>query len=268
MTERDFFYERRNSSSNFLNPDKHYHNNFELYYLKEGRCKYFINNKIFEVEKNDIIIIPEGVIHNTSYYTTENYERILIEFSKEFINPVLISELQYFFKKRIYRPKDPKHISSLFQKIELEYNDKSDISTELIKCYMTELFSYIARNQSMISEEDFNAKENEVISEIIKYILENINQELSLDEMAKKAGFNKFYFSKFFKASTGFGYKEFVIMTRLREAKKLLSQTDLSICDVAFRCGFNDSNYFSNIFKKKEGVTPLYYKKHKYTEKY
>lgn len=264
MSEKNFIYEKRKANNTYVTPKKHYHKFFELYYMKKGRCKYFINNKIFEVKENDIIIIPDGIIHNTRYYQAEEYERILLQFSKEYINPAMISKLQSFFKNRIYRPDNVSFIKSILNKIEIEYKNNSDISDELIKCYMTELFSYIIRNESLIIDDISNTKENEIISEITKYISENFNQEISLEEMAKKAGFSKYYFSKFFKASTGFGYKEFMLITRLREAKKLLSQTDLSICDIAFRCGFNDSNYFSSVFKKKEGISPLSYRKNKY----
>jgi len=266
MSEKKFIYEKRKSTGKYVKPEKHYHKFFELYYLKKGRCKYFIDNKIFEVKENDIIIIPDGIIHNTTYYLPEKHERILLQFNKEYINPILISKLQGFFKKRIYRPENFSFIETILDKIGVEYENKSDISDELIKCYMTELFSYIIRNESLIIDDNSNTKENALISEITEYISENFSQEFTLDDISEKAGFSKYYFSKFFKASTGFGYKEFVLITRLREAKKLLSQTDLSVCEIAFQCGFNDSNYFSNIFKKKEGLSPLSYRKNKYAK--
>ena len=209
--------------------------------------------------ENDIVIVPDGIIHNTTYYN-EEYERILLQISKEYINPLLISKLQNIFKKRVYRPKNADEIEIILDKIEKEHKEKSDISDELIRCYITEFFAYLIRNKS-IEFDDNNTETNAIISEITKYISDNFSQDISLEEMAEKAGFSKCYFSKFFKASTGFGYKEFVLLTRIREAKKLLSSTDKSICEIAFSCGFNDSNYFSSKFKMSEGISPLSYRK-------
>lgn len=260
MAKKNFIFERRKGSPDFVIAGNHYHKHFEIYYLKSGRCRYFIDNKICEVSKGDIVIIPGGVIHNTTYYGNEPYERILMQITKEYINPVLNPKLQPIFKRRIYRPERPFEIEELLREIEEEYRENSDISEEMIKCRLTELFCYLIKNKPLkISDE--NSEVNAIISKITSYISKNFSQDIALSKTAEKAGFSDCYFSKFFKTQTGFGFKEFLLITRLREAKKLLSATELSVCEIAFACGFNDSNYFSSVFKKKEGVTPLEYRK-------
>ena len=54
MSEKNFIYEKRKANNVYVMPKKHYHKFFELYYLKKGRCKYFINNEIFEVREHDL----------------------------------------------------------------------------------------------------------------------------------------------------------------------------------------------------------------------
>ena len=69
------------------------------------------------------------------------------------------------------------------------------------------------------------------------------------------------YFSKRFKALTGFGFWEYVTQTRLKEAERLLSETDISIGSVAELCGFSGSNYFGDVFCRWKGVSPTQYRK-------
>jgi AraC-like DNA-binding protein len=73
------------------------------------------------------------------------------------------------------------------------------------------------------------------------------------------------YFSKKFKKVTGFGFKEYVNNIRLKEASNLLLETKYSITNIALKCGFTDSNYFGDFFKKMKGVSPNKYRKNKGT---
>jgi two-component system response regulator YesN len=70
------------------------------------------------------------------------------------------------------------------------------------------------------------------------------------------------HLSRKFKEKTGVGLNEYMVIFRLKKAKEfLLTRDKMSICEVAFHCGFNDSNYFSWLFKKTYGVTPSQYRK-------
>ncbi len=254
-----FLFEKRIGNKNYKHTGNHYHNYFEIYYMKKGSCCYFIDNKIYNVATHDIIVIPNGVIHNATYQDYD-YERLLLQFDNEFINTELFSMLQNLLKQHIYRPGNYKEIEEILDKIEFEYKKNDMVSEELIKCHLTELFSYIIRNEScyMTNDEQNN---NLVIEDIIIYINKNFSSQLTLDTMSEKTGFSKFYFSKFFKKSTGLGYKEYLLMIRMKEAKKLLSSTNETISNIAFLCGFNDSNYFSTIFKKTNSISPNTYRK-------
>ncbi len=256
----EFLFEKRIGDINYNYIGSHYHNYFEIYYMKAGSCCYFIDNKIYNVETHDIIIIPNGIIHNTTYQNT-NYERILLQFDKDYINPKIIVKLQKILSQHIYRPENHIKIEEKLKKIEKEYKRNDEFSDELIKCQLTELCTYILRNKSCYKSDTTTKKTNTIIQEITDYINKNFASPITLDTISKKAGFSKFYFSKFFKEYTGFGFKEYLLLVRMKEAKKLLTATDKSICDIAFLCGFNDSNYFSTIFKKLNNCSPNSYRK-------
>ena len=79
---------------------------------------------------------------------------------------------------------------------------------------------------------------------------------LTLEEVAAHVHLHPSYFSTLFKSSTGSSFKEYLNMVRIEESKRLLSNTDYSIIDIAVAVGFEDQSYFSKVFKKYTGLTP------------
>ena len=104
------------------------------------------------------------------------------------------------------------------------------------------------------------SKNNEIIKKAIGYIYEHFNTPLTLEETAASVHLHPSYFSSLFKQSTGSSFKEYLNMVRIEESKRLLSNTDYSIIDVAVAVGFEDQSYFSKVFKKYTGLTPKQYR--------
>ena len=83
---------------------QHYHNTYEIFYLKDGDRYYHINNKRYHVKAGDIVLINTYDIHYTEPFEDKEYERYAINFKKEFIEPLarhLDTDIFYCFKKRI-----------------------------------------------------------------------------------------------------------------------------------------------------------------------
>ena len=80
---------------------------------------------------------------------------------------------------------------------------------------------------------------------------------ISLSEMAESFSVSAEHLSRMFKKETGFGFNEYVTLVRLQRAESMLkNENGKSISEIAYACGFNDSNYFSDKFKKAYGVVP------------
>ena len=88
--------------------------------------------------------------------------------------------------------------------------------------------------------------------------------DLTLNEVADYVNISPTYFSKKFKLSTGFGYKEYLNNIRIQEASALLLDTNKSVTEIALDCGYNDSNYFGDVFKRVKGVSPMKYRKNNF----
>ncbi|MBN1649302.1 MAG: response regulator [Spirochaetales bacterium] len=96
---------------------------------------------------------------------------------------------------------------------------------------------------------------------VMDYIRTNYFRELSLRDLGDRFGINPVYLGQMFKHTLSKSYKQFLLETRIDEAKKLLSRTDLKVYEVAKSVGYNDSDYFSEQFLKITGKRPAAYKK-------
>lgn len=93
-----------------------------------------------------------------------------------------------------------------------------------------------------------------------QYIRTHFHDDLSLEKVASIVYLNPVYFSQLFKQKTGQGFKEYVIGLRMEQAKQLLHNPKLKLADVAERIGYQDIRHFSQLFRKKYGVTPSEYR--------
>lgn len=99
-----------------------------------------------------------------------------------------------------------------------------------------------------------------LINSIIYYIERHHTCSICIEELCKKFSCSRSYFSHEFKKRTGKSFNEFVTAIRLRDARMLLESSTLSVTEVAFSVGFNDSNYFSFVFKNQVGMSPRTYR--------
>ncbi len=104
-------------------------------------------------------------------------------------------------------------------------------------------------------------KNNRMIRDAMNYISTNFSSPLTLEEVASHLHLNPTYFSRIFKESFGSSFKEYLTYVRIEEAKRLLSNTDYSLLDIAIAVGFDNQSYFTSVFKKSTGVTPGQYRK-------
>ncbi|CAM4239843.1 response regulator [Paenibacillus typhae] len=94
----------------------------------------------------------------------------------------------------------------------------------------------------------------------LHYIREHYAEDLSLERMASVVFLNPAYFSQLFKQKTGQGYKEYVTSLRLEQAKLLLLNPKLKLAEIAERVGYQDMKHFTQMFRKRTGLTPTEYR--------
>ena len=259
---------RRSNTISESNCEPHVHPFHEIFCLSSGECTSFIDHNIYKFGKGDLVIVPGGCLHKTVYTGKGIHERIVISFRQE-ITDWIKEQIGAEYLKNCMVPgvinipeKRRNYVDSLLDKLMFE-NDTPDIlSTAFIKAGLVELLLFIIRckeyEDNVIKEIDVD---NRKIQEVATYIFEHYTENILLEDVADKFDMNKSFLSKRFKTATGFGFKEYIINLRIQNACRLLLETNKSITDIAFECGFNDSNYFGDSFRKIKGISPRKYRK-------
>lgn len=247
----NFYFDRAENKLCSLST-QHYHSAFEIYYLKDGLCHYFIGNTSFEVVSGDIVLIPEGTIHRTQY-TNKPCTRLLINFSKDFVSPEIFEKAKgigYLYRNE----RTEGRVDEVFALIEEEYKRGDELAPLSLKCYTEELLLLLIRNtaQSNVRKEEYG-----LVETAVKFIQDNFMNSVKLTEVAERLCVSEEHLSRIFKKKTGFGFNEYLTTIRLQKAEYMLkNEPGRSVSDIAYACGFNDSNYFSYKFKKEYGISP------------
>lgn len=154
---------------------------------------------------------------------------------------------------------DPFFMESTMRRL-IAVNQKRDAATELLSSslivnILTELL--IDRVQPVTNEPLLPGW----IKTLMKDIEKEFKNDLSLDQLAHKHGLNKFYLSREFKKYIGTTVNEYIILTRISYAKELLKYSDHSVEEITYEIGMHNTSHFINLFKAREGVTPLAFRK-------
>ena len=248
---REYYFSKKENIKGSV-ATQHHHSLYELYYMKNGKCSYFIHDRSYDLVSGDIILIPAGIVHRTNY-GTEPYSRLLINFSENYVSKALLDEafsLGYLYSnKRISNA-----IEDIFSLIEEEYSKNDSITPYALKAYTEQILLMMIRNANTKKhEKDGNA----IVEYAMRYIQQNYASDIKLSGVAKMINVSAEHLSRIFKKETSFGFSEYLTLYRLQRAEYILmNEPGRAICDIAYACGFNDSNYFSYRFKEQYGVSP------------
>jgi AraC-like DNA-binding protein len=107
----------------------------------------------------------------------------------------------------------------------------------------------------------YQAKDNDRVDKVFKYVFSNFTEEIQLDDIASLINMNKQAFCRYFKSRTQKTFVAFVNDIRISHACKLMADGDYAIAGLAYDCGFNSLSNFNRFFKEAKGITPREYKK-------
>lgn len=251
-------------------PSTHLHEFHELLYLSSGECNFFLNHKIYKIKAGDLVVVPRGYIHKTNYTGKGESLRFVIKFTHEELRWVeetagkeAISEM---FEKMLFKIPEKRrdYVENLMNSMNAENRQNDEFSWAFNRLHFQELLLFVMRcmryGENAVRE---LVVENQIIQDIAAYIYQNYDKNIYLEKVAGEFNISRSYLSKKFKSVTGFGFKEYLTSVRIQEACRRLLETDYSITRIAMECGFNDSNYFGDAFRRYKGISPNKYRKSK-----
>jgi AraC-like DNA-binding protein len=140
-----------------------------------------------------------------------------------------------------------------------ENHPSKDLFADLL---MQELLVRILQNEAKSTHQQ-NAKINSNknrMAYVLRYIQDNLNEQISVEQLSKKAYMSVSSFYREFKNEIGSSPNDYIIDERIKLAEKLLRQPNISVKEACLQSGFNSFSYFSRIFKKRKNFSPSKYK--------
>ena len=128
----------------------------------------------------------------------------------------------------------------------------------LLICTLRQVSAQKNANVIFLSENNFYAGITDVM---LEYFRQNVRQKLSLTQICRKMNYSRSFICKTFKDQTGETIITCFNRMKIEEAKRLLTETDLTVSQISHELGFSDPKYFNTIFKKHSGQTPAVFRK-------
>jgi AraC-like DNA-binding protein len=138
-----------------------------------------------------------------------------------------------------------------------KYQEYDAILYSLFAIFFAKLIRYY---ESTIETPDKNRPNAELAYDIIAFIQENHN-DISLEDVARKFNYSLEYTSRYIKKNTGKTFMELLTDSRMKHAVSLLKSTNLSVSQIAFQIGYENTENFIRVFRKKYNTTPTAYRK-------
>lgn len=251
---------------NFL---PHWHSEFEIVFVQEGRLLIGINSESKVLVKGDMAIISCGDIHY--YENMYNKSKVLIIiFRPELIDRIIsllpAASFKYPFitKETICKFNLPPAVyDEIIKSIDYIYQEIADKKSQyqiLTISQLVKLFGLFYRYFPMNSSHSDTAisKGNKIklIQKALKYIDLHYSNNITCTDVSEYLGISSGYFSKLFNNITSQSFKTYLNSIRIQKATDLIKISSNPIIDIAFECGFNSLRTFNRVFKDINGSPP------------
>ena len=229
----------------------HFHKNYEIIYVMEGKAHCSINNKTEIISEGDFAFCLSNEVH--SIKSIGDSKIWIGVFSGDFI-----SEFEKYQKN-----KEGENFVFRCRENLMSYLKDNLIKKELSDVFVIKACLYALCGEYLRQIPLRNKKEKhiEIMCDVVEYVEKNYKNRPSLLELSQKLGYEYHYFSKMFNRMFSMNFNEYLNVYRFNEACSMLTTTDNPITDVAHECGFNSIRSFNNTFKTLAGVSPSRYRK-------
>jgi len=272
---------KRNDS--FPNNAPHSHEYFQICYVMKGTCLHIVNGKKAVLVKGDMFSVPPDYEHALEFFPGKEAEIAHIDFMPFLLDRGLVnfsnmkSLVNFIFIQPFVEMNDqllPKlnlsfscqrEVENLIVEMMKELQLKMEGYQLVVKSNLQKLLVIAGREYDRFirhkREHGMMSVHHKSLEEAVAFIKEKYMFPIKLQDVAARAAMSPTYFSALFKLIYGKTFTEYLNETRLKEAMRLLQQTDRSVEDISLSTGYNHLTHFHRMFKKMTGVTPREYRK-------
>lgn len=258
------------NDKNVENKENHIHPYYEVYFFPGENTAMVIQDQYYKLWKGDVVILPPEILHKVIMNEQSELCRYFsFRISKEYYDRLLQLSKDYDYivqstgegKQYTYHSTQVEFCSIQSQILYLldeiygsQYGKETKIFIGI--CELMLLLNRIAYRQNHPQK---RKEEQNLYSDILEYINDNLNKELSLEDLSGKFLVSKYHIAHIFKKNTGISIHQYIMKKRLTACKKAIL-SNLSISKAYPMFGFKDYSSFYRAFKKEFGISPKEYK--------
>ena len=236
----------------------HSHSYTELFYIVGGEGQFQINDRVFPVKAHQLVVVNPNILHTEVSFEAHPLEYIVIGIEGLELTIPETEEGRYC----IYTFPEGNNVLACMQDILREMHDRAPEYQTVCQAYMEIIMVQLMRNASVsVTPIHSRFPANRQCASVRDYIDQHYKENITLDQLSEKVSINKYYMAHSFKREYGISPINYMIACRIRESKRLLAETDLSLSQIAAVLGFSSSSYFSQSFRNAEGMSPTEYRK-------
>lgn len=259
------------SVTNYL-PNKDFVKAYDcrFFFVLSGEGELRTMDRTVALSPNSLAYYPSGVpyflissVENPLLFVTLNFD-----FTRSYperiatLRPVMLSDFSPDVERPTYKEISAEYFSTPFV-MERAFGLRDDflsLSSYFAKreTYSTELCSSLLKCIILKIASHFSSfgHENKLVERIVEYVESDCGAGLDNRSVAARFGYHPYYLSSLFKQHTGKTLHKYILEARLRRGSELLLHTDLSLNDIAIKCGFANANHFSVKFKQQYEESP------------
>ena len=235
----------------------HTHNHLELFYIVGGKGQFLIQDQLYPVNVNNLVIINPNVTHTEVSLNAQPLEYIVLGIEGIELAANNNSNGQFNILDHI----ESVEISGCLRNILREMEQKNPGYEDVCQAYMEILIIRLMRSTALaVPSESQTVSTNRQCAAVRRYIDLHFKEPLTLEQLAEVGHMNKFYLSHAFKKEYGLSPINYMITRRIDESKYLLAETDLSMSQIAQLLGFSSLSYFSQVFHRTQDISPKEYR--------
>lgn len=250
-------------------PFWHFHPEIELVYVDKGKGKRHIGNHLSYFDNSQLILIGSNLPHyGFTDRLTQHGSEVLVQFKPEFLGtyffdtPEMKSINSLFERSKngiLFKPEAKRSVGKNIQKL----NEIDGFERVILLLKILHKLSKV-KDYDILNADGFvfetELQDSAKIDIVYRHINNNFQKNIALNEIAYKVSMTVPAFCRYFKKSTGKTFTKLVNEYRIVHATKLLSESQMSIADVAFDCGFNNFSHFNKSFKEFTGKSASKYR--------
>ncbi|MCT4544363.1 MAG: AraC family transcriptional regulator [Vallitalea sp.] len=231
----------------------------KIYYICDGDGWVETGNKRFFPKKGDLVIIPANQPHALSFVNDNYYKKYWCHFTATIGDKNLFDIFD--FPNIINIIEDNDWIVKVFKKLVIYDRDEELSSVLKAKAALLQIISYFIDKIDVKELNMYKSSSIEKLEVLLMYIEKNLDQPITVEQLADIVHLQVNYFIKFFKLHLDNTPMNYVKRQRMEKAKNYLINSDLSISLIGQKVGYSEVSHFSNQFKNYTGITPSGYRK-------